>query len=104
MGRQKGWVQGWGRQSCSEWQETGQMPAWSTLALQEGRADRETEDDIKHHETNTLAALTTFIKKGKKLQRIARCRYSGFINVALSFLSPKQLDGYCARGMVMPGI
>lgn len=23
MGRQRGWVQGWGRQSCSEWQETG---------------------------------------------------------------------------------
>ena len=23
MGKQRGWVQGWGRQSCCEWQETG---------------------------------------------------------------------------------
>lgn len=32
-GKQRGWVQGWVRQSCSEWQETEQTSAWSSLAL-----------------------------------------------------------------------
>lgn len=43
MGRQRGWVQGWGRQSCSERQETGQTPVWSSLALQEEKAEKEKE-------------------------------------------------------------
>lgn len=57
MGKQKGWVQGWGRQSCSEWQEIGQMPAWSSLALQVGVKDEKERMPIKFCEYIHLTSI-----------------------------------------------